>query len=184
MHDSRVAKRYANAMFNVAKAHDMVKSVEDDLNGISSLLENDPQFSDFMLSPFVGGKDKIEISEKLFSDRITALSMATLRVILEKRRENEITAIRDEFVALRRSSENVLFVTVTTAEQLENDQRAALEMKLAKVVGTTIEATYEIEPHLIGGIRVSYDNVVLDGSVKGNLRKLRENIRRDVLKQN
>jgi F-type H+-transporting ATPase subunit delta len=181
--DTRVAKRYAQALFQVAQSSDVIASVEDDFNGIAGLIANDPDFKDFLLSPYVSRDEKIAIAEKLFSDRITALSMSAVRLLLRKGREAEMVGVRDAFVAMRREHGGVLFVEVVTAEELENDQRQKLEMKLAKRTARTVEATYTIDPHLVGGIRVTYDSYVFDGSVRGQFRRIKDLLLHDVLKQ-
>lgn len=181
--DARAAKRYALALFRTASDNDVVKSVESDLSGISNLLQNDSGFREFILSPHVSREEKIAILDKLFSDRVTAMTMTALRLIVEKGREPELAAVRDHFVFLRRQKEGVVHCVIESAENLDNDQRMALEMKLARSLGVSVEAEYSVEPGLAGGIRVTYDNFVLDGSVKGKLKKLREMLRYDLLKQ-
>lgn len=183
MIDTKVARRYATALFTTAQKNDVVKSVEDDLSAITSLFESDAKFKDFILSPRVGRDEKIKIAEKLFSDRVTALTMQALRLMLVKRREHEIANVKNEYVALRREHGSVAYVVVTSAEKLEDDQRKALIAKLQEKLGKTIEADYRIDGRLIGGVRVAYGDYVLDGSVRGSLRRLGEKLRHDILKQ-
>lgn len=183
MVDTKVARRYAQALFTTAQKNDVVKSVEDDLSAITSLLQNDAKFKDFILSPNVGRQEKIKIAEKLFSDRVTALTMQALRLMLVKRREHEIVNIRDEFVALRREHGSIAYVQVTSSEALEADQKNALIAKLEKTFGKKIEADFKIDARLIGGVKVAYGDYVLDGTVRGSLRRLGERLRHDILKQ-
>jgi F-type H+-transporting ATPase subunit delta len=184
MAESKVARRYATALFNTAQKNDVVKSVEDDLSAIAGLLANDHKFRSFMLSPEVGREEKVKIAEKLFSDRVTALTMQALRLLLVKRRENEIEALRDEFVSLRRDHGSVAYVVVTSAEAMEQDQRIALISKLQSEFGKSVEADFRIDGRLIGGVRVQVGNHVLDGSVRGSLRRLGEALRHNILFQN
>lgn len=181
--DQRVAKRYARALFNAAQQLDMVQSVEDDLSAIANLMKNDEKFRDFILSPRIGRDEKLKIAEKLFSDRITALTMQALRLLLEKRREAEFEQVREQYAILRRSEGNVLYAIVTSTEALIEDEKKRLTEKLEKQTGKRVETEYRVDKSLIGGIRVSYGNYVLDGSIKGSLRRLRDTLRRDLLKQ-
>ena len=183
MADDRVARVYAQALFDTALKYDVVTSVESDLNSIVGLLENDEQFKDFIIAPYTGREEKIAIVDKLFSDRVTALTMQVLRVMLEKRREEELAGMRDEYVKLRRENQSVIFATVTSAEEMDESQKKALLAKLESTLGKKIEASFKLEPALIGGIRVAYGNYVLDGSIRGALSKLREKLRHDLLKQ-
>jgi len=184
MADSKVARRYATALFNTALANDVVKSVEDDLSAISSLLSNDQKFKDFILSPEVGREEKIKIAEKLFSDRVTALTMQALRLLLVKRRESEIAEVRNEYVALRREQGSVAYIVVTSAEALEPDQKDALITRLESKFGKKVEADFKIDARLIGGVKVQVGDYVLDGTVRGSLRRLGETLRHNILKQN
>jgi len=183
MANSGVARRYAQALFSTALSHDVVKSVEDDLNSIVGLLENDPEFREFVIAPYTGRDAKIAILEKLFSDRVTALTMQALRVMLEKRREDEIIGIRNEYVTLRREHEGAVFATITSAYEIDGKQSKELLAKLEKTIGKKIEAEFKLDTTLIGGIRVAYGNYVLDGSVRGTLSSLRDKLRHDLLKQ-
>lgn len=183
MHDIRVAKRYALALFNTALKFNIIASVEDDLGGIVALLVNNKKFRSMILSPEVSRDEKRRFIDKLFSDRITATTMSALRLLLEKNREGEIEWVQREFVRLRRKHTNVLFATITSSEALEPDQRKKLVAKFEEITGMTLEPEYRIDPHLIGGVRISYENYVLDGSLRGELRRLRERLLHDVLKQ-
>src|SRR5688572_3155671 len=133
--DQRVAKRYARALFTTAVKLDVVESVEADLAAIVNLLQRDDQFRDFLLSPRVGREEKVQITYKLFSDRVTAVTLQALRLVLDKRRETELEGIRDEFAILRRQHGNVLYAIVTTARELPDDQRKALEDRLRSNTG-------------------------------------------------
>ena len=181
--DQRVAKRYARALFSTAVKLDVVDSVEADLDAIANLLQGDERFRDFLLSPRVGREEKIQIIYKLFSDRVTAVSLQALRLVLEKRREKELEAIRDEFAILRREHGGVLYSVVTTAQELPADQRNELEARLRSKTGKEVETEYRVDPKLIGGIRVAYANYVLDGSIRGSLNRLRDSLKYDLLKQ-
>ncbi len=183
MADERIARRYAGALFATALQHDVVASVEADLNSIVGFIEGDEQFRSFVIAPYSAREEKLQILERMFSDRMTALTMQVLRVMLEKRREGEISGVRDEFVSLRRAHEGVLLVLVTSSEPIEEAQSEALLARLATLLGKKIEAEFRVEPHLIGGIKVAYGNYILDGSIRGTLRSLRDRLRHDLLKQ-
>lgn len=181
--DARAAKRYAQALFNTATKHSMVQAVEDDLAALTGLLVNDAQFRHYLLSPNVPREDRLRIAEKLFSDRITALTMQALRLMITKRREREIEGVHEEFVRLRRVQEKAMRVVVTSAAELSPAERDSLVAKLAAKSGKKIEPTFETDAALLGGVKVAYGDYVLDGSVKGSFNRLKSTLLYDVLKQ-
>ena len=183
MTDHRVSRRYAQALFSAAVNQNVVNAVEDDLNAIAGMLETNEEFRDFDIAPYTGREEKIRISEKLFSDRVTALTMQVIRLMLVKRREDAIIGVRDEFVILRRAQQGVIFAVVSSAYEIEPKQKKALLAKLEKTLGKTVEAEFKLEPQLVGGIKVAYGNYVLDGSIRGTLSNLRDKLRHDLLRQ-
>ena len=181
--DARVGKRYAQALFGTAQRYDVVQAVEDDLSSIIGLMEKDRAFRHFLIAPYTSRDEKVKTIERIFSDRITALTMQVLRVMLEKRREGEIKAVYNEFVNLRREANKTLFVTVTSAEALEESQRKALLAKIEASSGQKVEAEFHVEPALVGGVKIAFENYVLDGTIKGALAHLRDRLKHDILKQ-
>lgn len=183
MQDNRVGRRYAQALFGAATNLDVIKSVEDDLASIVRLLENDTRFRQFIIAPYTSRDEKLAIAERIFSDRVTALTMQVLRVMLIKRREGELPAVYREYVALRRAAGNVVYVVVTSAIELDADQKSRLISKLQQQLNTTVEADYRVDARIVGGVKVAFGNSVLDGSVRGSLNRLRDRIKYDLLKQ-
>ena len=75
-----------------------------------------------------------------------------------------------------------MLVTFSSAEELPDDQRKKLIEKTKKLTGRTIEPAFVVEPALMGGVKIEYENFMLDGTVRGNLEKLRERLRYDIFK--
>lgn len=181
--DARIGKRYAQALFGTAQRFEVVDAVESDLNSIVGLMHSDRNFRDFILAPYTSRDEKVRIIERIFSDRITALTMQVLRVMLEKRREAEVEAVRNEFINLRRVATSTLFVSVASAEPLDEGQRKALIAKIEGSTGKRVEAEFSVDSSLLGGAKVTFDNYAMDGTVKGALAHLRDRLKHDLLKQ-
>lgn len=183
MQDARIGRRYAQALFNAAKNHKMVAAVEDDLSGIASLVRDDPKFRYFLIAPFNNAEEKKGVLQSVLGDRVTALTMQALRVMLDKGREGEIESVAQQFATLRRQADDIEFATVTTAYTLEPLQKDAIVRGLESRLRKTVEAKFVVDPRVIGGVRVAYGSFVLDGSARGHLNRLRERLHHDVLKQ-
>jgi F-type H+-transporting ATPase subunit delta len=181
--DERVAKRYGAAIFGAAKKTGVVSEVEKDLFEIVALLGDDARFLDFLLSPEVRRDEKRAIVEKLFAESVAPLTMDALRMLLAKRREDLLPGIYDEFERLRRDDQRVIYAKIATAEPLDENEKKALLDKLTKEIGKTLEPEFTVDPSLIGGVRVAYENMVLDGSIRGGLGRLRSAFHYDLLKQ-
>jgi F-type H+-transporting ATPase subunit delta len=181
--DHRVAKRYASALFRSANTANTVKQVEDDLALITGLIKSNPEFRYFMVAPYASRDARMGLLTRVFGSNVQPVTMQLLQIMMDKRREAEITAVYEEFVILRRAHERIAHTVVTTAEPLDSIQQQAVIGRLAQVLNRQIEPEFNVDPNLIGGIRVKYENYVLDGSVRGALGRMKETLRHNVLKQ-
>jgi len=182
--DTRVASRYAQALFDVASKQNIVQSVSDDLNGLTATLTREANFREFMANPANNRDNKLKLIEGVFSDRITALTMHLVRLLLDKRRENLLPAVAASFETLRRESSNTLFAEITSAMPLSEPERKSLTAKLESQSKKKVEASYAVDPSLLGGVMVQLGDYVLDGTVRGSLNRLKDKLLYDVLKQN
>jgi F-type H+-transporting ATPase subunit delta len=170
-------------MFEASRTAGVVKDVEADLAIIVNQISLDPEFKRFMIAPYSSRDEKAAILGKIFDGRTSPLTMQLLRVMLDKGRENEITGVYEEFVILRRVFDQIAHVVVSSAQPLDATQQKLIVSKLGSVLNKQIEPEFESDPALIGGIRVKYENFVMDGSVRGALGRLKEKLRHDVMKQ-
>ena len=183
MKDLRVTHRYAQALFDTAVSGNVVDSVESDLNSIDHLIRNDGDFRAFLFSPSRSSEEKAEILEKTLGDRVTALTLRVVRLMLEKRREHELGSLKEAFTALRREQQGIIYVTIKSAMALTKDQEQSVVTKLGASLGTKIDTHFSVDPSLVGGITVAYNDVVLDGSVTGAFKRLKESLRTIAPKQ-
>lgn len=181
--DARVASRYAKALFRAAKAQGMVAAVGNDLRSMGLALESEPRLARLLSDPDKSRSVKLSILEKLFSERVTGLTMQAIRLMLEKRREGGFLALRDQYEVLRRAEENEIPALVTSSRDLTDDQKARLVQKLASATGKSIQPKYSVDPTILGGVKVELAGFVMDGSVSGGLNRLRETLKYDFLKQ-
>ena len=183
MTDSRAAKRYARALFNAALAENIVPSVDDDLAGISAVLAGSARVRNFLQIPTTSEAEKLGLLESAFSDRVTALTMGFIRLLVRKRRDDMIHAIQLEFAELRRQHEGITKAVIESAMELGEDQKNAIVAKIQTATGKRVEPEFRTDSSLMGGVKVTYDNYVLDGTVRGSLNRLRETLIYDLLKQ-
>lgn len=183
MTDSRVAKRYARALFNAALKENIVASVHDDLAGIVATLQRSEDVRSFLKKPQTTDSQKEQLFTNTFSDKVTALTMSFVRLLIQKGRDEQLFQIQLEFESLRRQHERITKAVVTSSEPLDADQQKKVIEKIESKLGKKIEPEFAVDSKLMGGITVAYDDYVLDGSVKGKLERLREKLLYDLLKQ-
>lgn len=183
MSEMRVAKRYAQALFNTAKAQSILPAVSEDLALVTNAIRNNDGFRDFLAKPQTESADKVTIFEKTFGDSINPTSLTFIKLLIHKGRDEELTGVKLAYDELRRQSERVVKATVESSAELDQKQRDAIVAKIEKETGNKLESEFVVNPDLIMGVKVTYGDYVLDGSVRGQLNRMREALVYDLLKQ-
>jgi len=97
-------------------------------------------------------------------------------VVIDKRRTRFLSEIVKQFAQELNQRLGIAEAEITTARALSAEERTALEADLANVVGKTIRARYEQDPAILGGAIARVGSSVYDGSVKGQLEKIRQQL--------
>ena len=183
MADIRISRRYATALFHAAQKENSIEEAGQDLAAISDLLEARPELGSFLASPIVDRAKKLSVIEKVFADRARPITMRLLRLLVDKGRESALEGVRGEFERIVQDFHRTLHVEIASAVPLGETEVRNIVDRVTAQTGKTIIAKTSVNPDLIGGVQVTYGNSILDGSVRGTLKRLRERLFIDVLKQ-
>jgi len=176
MRETRVARRYALALFKTAKANNSLDIVATDLHQINSFSNKDRQFLKYLKAPQVPMEQKIRLLRDLFTTRLSPRLLLFLELLLEKHRTEILPDIADEFEKLMEDHLGLIKARLITATHLDNEVKAQLIAKLEKKTGKKIEIKHKIDKSIIGGIIVYLHNQVIDRSIRHQLQVLRDNL--------
>lgn len=176
MREESVSRRYAAALFNQARGKGTLKETSADLVAIAETLIATPGLASLVGHPIVTQSRKKEAINTVFSSTISATTLAFLNLLVDKRRTPLLGEIKAEFDGLLREHNNVVAATAISAVPLTKVQLTALEKALEKRTGKDIELTTSVDSALMGGVLVRIGDTVLDGTVRGKLDRLRDQL--------
>jgi F-type H+-transporting ATPase subunit delta len=177
MRMTTLARRYAGALFETARQSDVIDvldKVESDLGLLGHALETMPNLVEALNHPLIPGERKRAIVSDVFKDKVQAVTLRFVELVIDKRREAILPDIEPEFVRLANEWRGIVAVTVTSAVPLTREEVQALKAKLDKFTGKRTELDLQEDLQLIGGLVVRIGDTVIDGSVRGHLASLRE----------
>jgi F-type H+-transporting ATPase subunit delta len=174
--DTIVAKRYAKALFEVAEAKNIVRDVEEELNGVIGVINGTPELIDFLNHPKISVGDKIELLQKAFSGQLREEVMNTLRLLIERRREAALRVLHREYVDIANEALGQADAVVTTAVALSEEEQRKVSEQFGKLTGKTIRVQNEIDPAILGGMQVRIGDRLYDGSLSGKLTRLQKDL--------
>ena len=177
MRSTAVAKRYARALFALAREEGRIDAVAGELDGLGSLLDQSRELRDALLTPLHPAAQRKAVLNAL-SDRL-GLS-ATMRhfhaFLVDQRRLVQFEAIREEYKRLAAEASGRVKAHVVSAGPLDDARRSQLERALTQRTGRQIELDVQVDPKLIGGAIATVGDLVFDGSLRTQLAQLRANL--------
>ncbi len=177
--DAKVAKRYARALFSVAGKGGKLDAVQRDLSTVAAACKQSPELQRVLESPLVTADRKREIIDLVFKSDIDALTRQFLHLLVDKRREEILPTVGEEFVRLADEARGLIRARAVVAGPLDDLQHASFLESLERRTGKTVELTVDVDPAIIGGAVVRMQDKVIDGSVRGALERIREEMLRE-----
>ncbi|MCQ2465894.1 MAG: ATP synthase F1 subunit delta [Clostridia bacterium] len=168
------AKEYALAIFAVALENDSVEQVHEDLLLVRDALVENPEYKDYLVNPAIPKSERMANLELVFSEQVCDDVFAFLNIICDHGDVFTLEPAIEEFNVMFESHMRMAKAVITSAVELTEDEKTKLITKLQAVTKKNVEAVYVIDKSLIGGVTVDVDGKFYDGSVRKNLKNLKE----------
>jgi len=170
-----IAEVYARALFEVAKEHDVLDRVHDELGEFADALSENRTLQVFLFSPYFSSEEKRDGVKKIVSDADERF-VNFLELLAERHRMPVLFRIRREFNALWADEHRLLPVTVTSAVELDEKLVADIGQRIEEQTDRTVELSSHVDPDVLGGLKVQVGNMVLDATVRNRLERLRKQV--------
>ena len=174
---SVVAKRYAKALVALAREQGRLAETGEQLKRLAQLIEDTPDLKALLHNPSVNHQFKedllTDIAQRL---RLGALDMNFVRTLLEKGRLPAMPQILALYDELAEEAQNRLRVRVKSAFPLSPALQEEVRQRFARYTSKDIVIDQEIDPALIGGIVAQMGSLVLDGSIRNELLRLKHEL--------
>jgi F-type H+-transporting ATPase subunit delta len=171
-----VAQRmYARALFQAAQEHGELERVASDLADLARALDDVPELRSFLRNPQIDPPEKARVLGEI-TGGADELVRNFVRLVAEKGRAGELGEMSAELDALVAREQNRLNVNLTTAVELSDDEARSIVGQIEEASGRTVDATRSVDPGLVGGIVVEVGSFRADGSIRGRLERLRQEL--------
>jgi F-type H+-transporting ATPase subunit delta len=174
-----IAEVYARALFEVAKEHDALDRIHDELNEFTDALEDEDnhELRLFFFSPYFSSEEKKDAVEKVVSGADEHF-VNFLKLLAERHRIPVLPRIRRQFESLWAEEHKLLPVQVTAAVELDDELVKGIGERIQKQTGREVELSSEVDPEVLGGLVVRVGNMVLDASIRNRLEQMRKQVAR------
>lgn len=166
-----VARPYAEAVFKRAVESGKLDTWSDMIE-LMSIVVKDPVVLGLLANPKVLAANKQELMLDIGGERLNDEGRNLIKILLENGRISVLPEIAELFNQLKSEHEGAIEVEIASAFVVSDAQEAALAAALQKKLGREVRITSVEDPELIGGVRVRAGDLVIDGSIQGQLSQL------------
>ena len=170
-----VARVYSEALFDVARDHDALDEIRDQLGEVADAIAADHDLQVFFFSPYFSSAEKRDAISVAVSGAEHEL-VNFLELLAEKHRMPAIFQIRRRFDELWSEAKKRLEVTLTSAVELDSDVVDKVGAEIERQTDREIDMTSDVDPEILGGLVLKVGNRVLDASLRSKLEKLRKEV--------
>lgn len=179
--ESVVAKRYASALFQIAKQDNAISDVEQQLKLVVKAIEGDKEIGKFLSSPNIDSSRKVSLLKNALADRVSVTVLNTLELLIARGRQSALGAVYDAYTKVAGEALGQAHATVYTAKLLSAEELSNVQVKFGAIAGKKIIAEQILKPELLGGVQVRIGDRLYDGSLQGKLSRLEQSLKTQAL---
>ena len=174
MANFRIATRYAEALMTAAEEQQVLNRVASDVETLDRIIKSSRHFLLFLKSPVINREKKQNVLSELFGKKLHALTLGFLQLLAEKRREDVLGEICEQFFSLHDTQRGIVGVGIQAATELTKEQQNVIQKKFEEITKKSVRLSVRMEKDLRGGFLARVGDTVFDGSVRRQLELLRE----------
>jgi F-type H+-transporting ATPase subunit delta len=176
MNESKIAVRYAKALFLHATESNQLDQITKDIRLLHSFIHESADFKWLVHSPIIPQRTKSEIFRKMFAASVSKETLKFLELVLDNNRELHIPAICRNYLDIYRTSKGIQSAHFITAVAVDDATIQEVKKIAEEYFSTLVEMFPEVKPELIGGYMLRVGDQQLDASVTSMLEKIRRSL--------
>ena len=175
---TQIARLYGGSMYDLAAEEQLTDTVLEQMQTIRQLFRENPDYVKLLSEPSIPKEERTKLLDTAFGTEAERYLVNFLNLLCERGILGEYSGCWEEFTRRYNVDHNIATAVVTSADELTDEQMAALKDKLEKISGKTVTLTQKTDPTVLAGLKVELEGRQLDGTVKSRLddlsRKLNE----------
>lgn len=173
--EPRVAKKYATALFLLARDRKIEETVWADLSALAEVLQKDRRLLKVIAAPQIPDEDKHKLVRAVLAGAHETVLHFVLFVI-DKGRTDNIPRMIEIYGQLLDLARGVVEAEITSAVPLNDGEIARIVERLERISGKKIRHRVQVDPEILGGVVVIIGGEIIDHSVRHDLSRLRDSL--------
>ena len=162
------AKEYGRALFMLAEESGKTEKILSDVNTAREAFSQSPEYEKLLDTPALPKEEKLALIDKAF-ESLDEFTVNLIKILCERHSVHLFSKTADAFCAEYDASRGIERVEAITAISMTKAQISAMKAKLKAMTGKTIIIRNTVDSSILGGVKLRYMGIQLDGSVKTRL---------------
>ncbi len=171
---SEISKEYAAALFSLAQETKSEEAVCEGLKLVAGLMKENPEVLDFLAAPNIPKNERTAVLEKALSGSVPEYVLSFAQLMCEHGYIRAFSDCAFDYEELWNDAQGLSTARVVSAVALTEDEKRQLQQRLAAKTGRKVRLECSVDASLLGGLVVTLDGKVMDGSLKHRLNEVRE----------
>jgi len=173
-----IAARYARAFAEVVMDRRMdPDQASAELKAMADLVKSSLELRNVLRNPAVERKQKLKLLDAIVARVCAPKELRNfLAVLVDQKRTAQIGEIAEEFRHELNRRLGIAEAQVRSVRELSTEEKQSLQKKLEALTGKKVQAVYSQDAALLGGVVIRIGSTIYDGSVRGRLQKIRQQL--------
>jgi F-type H+-transporting ATPase subunit delta len=168
-----LVRAYAESLFHVARAEEMIDRVEEELTHLNKALDANAELREFLSNPNVSSDGKKDALVQIFGKTVSPVTLHWVNMVMDQGRQRRLPVIIEDFMTLAQEAREKVTAEVITSVPLTEDLAKSLEAELSRVTKKRVFLKPLVDESILGGVIVKLENKVIDGSVRHRLDEIK-----------
>jgi ATP synthase F1 delta subunit len=169
---------YGTALYEAAKDTGKVELIMNEADAVLEIFKSEPELFDFINYPAISAIEKKDVLEKIFGGKISEELLNFICILVDKRRSANFEKMIKVYKKLMEKEEGLSYGTVYSVKPLSQERMKELEEEASKLFGANVRLTNEIDPKLMGGIKILVEGKIIDASIRTKFDELGSQIKK------
>lgn len=171
-----VKSEYGNALFMLAKEENKIEKILEDVRAANRVLKDNPDYVKLLDTPALKKDEKLGMIDKAFSSLDESV-MNLIKILSERHSVYSFDSVHATYSRLYDEYMGIEHVEAVSAIPMTKEQLKLMSDKLAHITGKKIIIKNTVDKSILGGVKIRYSGIQIDGSVKSRLDAFAETLK-------
>ena len=177
---TEIGKEYGKALFMLTEELGNTEAVLQDVLAAAEIFKKNPDYAKLLDTPAVAKSEKLLLAAEAFAPLDESVANL-IKILCERHSTHAFVDVSKTYLSLYNESRGIEEVEAVSAVAMSDEQCAHLTEKLSAMTGKKIILKNTVSPEILGGLKLRYSGIQLDGSIKTRLDKFEKSLKNTVI---